>query len=184
MDLKQAIKNYNSTTEQETKDKEIFLKYINTFDDVVTRDNDIVHFTSSAFIVNKSKTKVLMIYHNIYNSWCWVGGHADGDKDLIHVAIKETEEETGITNIKLLDNNIYAIDTLPVLGHIKHGKYISAHIHLSVAYLFEADENDDIRIKADENSNVKWVDINKVVEMSSEAHMKPLYAKIIEKLLK
>jgi len=184
MELKQAIQNYNPIIDQEIKDKEMFLKYINTFDDVVTRDNEIVHFTSSAFIVNESKTKVLMIYHNIYNSWCWVGGHADGETNLLGVAIRETEEETGIANVKVLDNSIYAIDTLPVLGHVKKGKYIPAHIHLSVVYLLEADENDIVRIKADENSNVKWIYIDKVVEMSSEAHMKPLYAKIIEKLSK
>jgi 8-oxo-dGTP pyrophosphatase MutT (NUDIX family) len=183
MDLKQAIQNYNSITDQEIKDKEMFLKYINTFDDVVTRNNQIVHFTSSAFIVNKTKTKVLMIYHNIYKSWCWVGGHADGDTDLMSVAIKETGEETGLKSVNVLDKNIYAIDTLPVLGHVKKGKYIPAHVHLSVAYLFEADEKDKITIKPDENSNICWIDINKVAQMSSEEYMKPLYTKIIQKLL-
>ena len=34
-----------------------------------------------------------MIYHNIYDSWAWVGGHADGDEDLVHVVKKEIEEQ-------------------------------------------------------------------------------------------
>ena len=61
---------------------------INKNDDVLVRDNEIAHITSSGFIVNKLRTKVLMIHHNIYNSWGWTGGHADGDEDLLYVAMK------------------------------------------------------------------------------------------------
>ena len=156
--------------------------YFDLFNDVVTRKNEIAHFTSSAFIVNNDMTKVLMIYHNIYNSWCWIGGHADGETDLLKVAIKETGEETGVTKLKVLDNNIYAIDTLPVLGHVKRGKYVSAHVHLSVAYVLMADDKEPIQIKEDENSAIGWIPIEKCVEMSTEPHMKPVYQKIINKL--
>lgn len=181
--LKEQIEKYIPVNEQEKKDKEFMLKTFEDFDDVLTRENEYLHFTSSAFVVNKNRDKVLMIYHNIYNSWGWTGGHADGEEDLLSVAIREVEEETSVKNIKVLNNReIVAIDTLPVAGHVKRGKYVDAHIHLSVAYVFEADENDEIKIKEDENSNVAWQDIEKAVELSTEPHMKPVYSKIIDKV--
>lgn len=181
--LKEQIKKYIPINEQEKKDKEFMLKVFEDFDDVLTRENEYVHFTSSAFVVNKNRDKVLMIYHNIYNSWGWTGGHADGEEDLLSVAIREVEEETSVKNVKVLNNGeIVAIDTLPVAGHVKRGKYVASHTHLSVAYVFEADENDQIRIKEDENSNVAWQDIDKAVELSTEPHMKPVYTKIIDKV--
>ena len=181
--LKEQIEKYVPINEQEKKDKEFMLKVFEDFDDVLTRENEYVHFTSSAFVVNKNRDKVLMIYHNIYNSWGWTGGHADGEEDLLSVAIREVEEETSVKNVKVLNNGeIVAIDTLPVAGHVKRGKYVASHTHLSVAYVFEADENDQIRIKEDENSNVAWQDIDKAVELSTEPHMKPVYTKIIDKV--
>lgn len=181
--LKEQIEKYIPINNQEEKDKEFMLKVFEDFDDVLTRENEYVHFTSSAFVVNKNRDKVLMIYHNIYNSWGWTGGHADGEEDLLSVAIREVEEETSVKNVKVLNNGeIVAIDTLPVAGHVKRGKYVASHTHLSVAYVFEADENDQIRIKEDENSNVAWQDIDKAVELSTEPHMKPVYTKIIDKV--
>lgn len=181
--LKEQIEKYVPINDQEKKDKEFMLKVFEDFDDVLTRENEYVHFTSSAFVVNKNRDKVLMIYHNIYNSWGWTGGHADGEEDLLSVAIREVEEETSVKNVKVLNNGeIVAIDTLPVAGHVKRGKYVASHTHLSVAYVFEADENDQIRIKEDENSNVAWQDIDKAVELSTEPHMKPVYTKIIDKV--
>ena len=88
MGLKEQIEKYSPYNEQEINDKEMMLKYIDTFEDVLTRDNKMCHFTASNWIVNKERTKVLMIYHNIYKSWAWTGGHADGDEDLLHVALK------------------------------------------------------------------------------------------------
>ena len=96
---------------------------------MLVRENEIAHMTSSGFIVNKDRTKVLMIHHNIYNSWGWTGGHADGDSDLIAVAIKEAKEETGIKNANPITNDICSIDILPVNSHIKKGKYVASHLH-------------------------------------------------------
>lgn len=176
------IKNYVPYNEQEKKDQEMMLSCIKTFEDVLTRDNTVAHITSSSFVVNKARTKALMVYHNIYNSWSWTGGHADGDADLLAVAIREVKEETGVENISAVFPEIFSLDVLPVLGHSKKGSYVSAHLHLSVAYLLEADEEDPLIIKADENSDVRWIPINKVNEFSNEPHMRKVYGKLIAKM--
>lgn len=178
-----SIIRYEPFNEQEEKDKEIILKCINTFDDVLTRNNEIAHMTSSAFVINKSRDKVLMIYHNIYNSWSWTGGHTDGDNDLLKVAIKELEEETGVKDIKILLSSIFSLDVLQVKSHIKKGMYVSPHLHLSVAYLIEANEEEKLVVKEDENSGVKWIPIDKLYEFTKkEPHMQELYIKFIEKI--
>ncbi len=63
--LKNNIEKFKPFNEQEEVDKRIMLKYIYDFDDVLTRQNEYGHFTSSAFVLNKERTKMLMIYHNI-----------------------------------------------------------------------------------------------------------------------
>ena len=88
MDLRKQIEQYIPYNEQEENDKKMMLEYIDKFDDVITRDNKMCHFTASNWIVNKDRTKILMAYHNIYKSWAWTGGHVDGDTDLLHVAKK------------------------------------------------------------------------------------------------
>ena len=143
-ELRERIVNYVPYDEQEESDKKYILKFIDTFDDVLTRKNIFGHFCSSAFVVNKNRSKVLMIYHNIYNSWAWPGGHADGESDLLGVAMREVMEETGIKNLKPLSKDFYAIDVLPVKSHIKRGKFVSSHIHLNATYIFEADENEEL----------------------------------------
>lgn len=182
MEIRKLIEGFQPFNEQEEKDKKVILKYIDTFDDVLTRDNEFAHMCSSGFVVNKSRDKALMIYHNIYDSWAWTGGHVDGETDLLGVALREAQEETGIKNIRPLSTEIFLLDTLPVLGHVKRGKYVPAHVHLSIGYLLEADDTEMLVIKEDENSGVEWIPINQIVEKSSELYMKPLYEKAIKKL--
>ena len=181
MNYIEEIEKYVPINEQEIKDKEIILNYIRNNKDVLTRENEVAHITSSGFIVNKTRDKVLMIHHNIYNSWGWTGGHADGDSDLIKVSIKEAKEETGIKEARPITNDICSIDILPVNAHIKRGKYVASHLHLSVAYILEADENEELVVKEDENSGVKWVDIDKVLDLTNEEYMKNVYKKLIDK---
>ena len=183
--LKENIKNFKPYNEQEEVEKRIMSNYLNDFDDTLTRQNEYGHFTSSAFVLNKQRTKILMIYHKIYNSWAWVGGHSDGDSDLLYVAIKEAKEETGIKNVVPIFNNIYSIEIINVNGHEKKGKYVGSHVHLNVTYLLEADENEEIHIKEDENSGVKWVPINEILNTTSEQWVRDrVYAKIIDKMKK
>ena len=183
--LKENLEKFIPYNEQEEVERKIMLKYINDFDDVLTRQNEYGHFTSSAFVLNKERTKILMIYHKIYNSWAWTGGHSDGDSDLLYVAMKESKEETGIKNVKPISKDIYSLELITVNGHEKRGKYVGSHVHLNVTYLLEADENEETHIKEDENSGVKWVPINKIIEASSEPWVKDrVYSKIIDKMKK
>ena len=182
MKIREEIEKYIPYNEQEISDKELMLKYIDIFDDVLTRENKMCHFTSSSWIVNKDRTKVLMIYHNIYKSWAWTGGHADGDSDLLNVALKEAKEETGLNNLKLLSNGIYGLQILTVDSHIKRGKFISSHLHLDCCFLFEANEEDELKIKEDENSGVKWFKIDEATKITNEEKMKPIYEKLNSKI--
>lgn len=182
MDWIEAINNYNPCNEQEKTDKELTLKYIEMFDDLLTRENQLVHMTSSSLIVNKSRDKVLMVHHNIYNSWSWTGGHADGESDLLQVAVNEAKEETGIADVYPVNGDILSLDIIPVQGHMKKGKYVSPHLHISAAYLLEADENERLSVKHDENSDVKWIPIQDMVAASDEPHMRKIYRKIISKI--
>lgn len=133
--------------------------------------------------MNREYDKVLMIYHNIYHSWAWTGGHADGEEDLLAVAIREAEEETGVTGIVPIKDGIYSLEILTVDGHEKRGAYVPSHLHLNITYLLEADEEAVLRIKPDENSGVKWFPLEEALKASSEPWMvERVYKKLNEKL--
>ena len=119
MSLKEDLLAYQPFNEQEEKDREVMLALLDTQPDIFERKNRVAHFTASAWLVNQAHDKVLMIYHNIYHSWAWTGGHADGDQDLLHVALKEAREETGITNLKPVSEGIFSLEMLTVDGHVR-----------------------------------------------------------------
>ena len=181
MKVKKEILRYKPFNDQEREDKKIILNYIDIFDDCLTRQNEIGHFTSSAWILNKKRDKVLFIYHNIYNSWGWVGGHADGEEDLLKTAIREAKEETGLDEVYPISEDIFSLEILAVDSHYKKGKFIASHIHLNVTYLLEADEASNLKVKEDENSAVKWFYINDAINASNEECMKKIYLKLEDK---
>jgi len=182
INLLESIESYRPFNEQEEKDKEVMINFIKTMDNVLTRENRIAHFTASAWVLNKDKSKVLMIYHNIYNSWSWTGGHADGEENLLEVAIREVQEETGVSKVIPITKEIFSIEIVTVDGHIKRGEYVSSHLHVNVTFLLEADDEEKLLVKEDENSGVKWFLLEDAVKASSEPWMRVIYAKLNEKL--
>lgn len=179
--IKQVIE-FIPTTEQESQDKKIILEYIEKFpQNILLRENEFAHITSSGFVMNKAMDKVLMIHHNIRNTWAWTGGHVDGDTDFLHVAVKEAKEETGIRTVTALTKNIVSIDILPVYGHIKRDKYVSAHLHLSIAYVLIASETETLIVKEDENTGVSWFSVDTFTEDFFDARDVYLYNKLIHR---
>ena len=183
MNLKEKIAGYVPGNEQEEKDRAIMLRYLELAPDVLTRQNRIAHFTASSWILNKEHTKVLMIYHNIYRSWSWTGGHADGEEDLLAVAVREASEETGIEHFHVLREDIFSLEILTVDGHEKRGEYVPSHLHLNLTYLLEADDGSELIVKPDENSGFKWFLPEEAVSDSTEPWMRErIYRKLNRKL--
>ena len=181
MDLRKQIEEFVPFNEQEESDKKYFLKFIDTFDDVLTRNNVFGHFSSSAFVVNKERNKMLIVYHIINDGWIYPGGHADGEEDLLSVAVREVEEETGL-KAKVLDEKIYAIQANSVQPHIKRGKFVSAHTHLDVIYIMEADDSIPLVYREDESKGVKWIPFEQAEDNTMVPFIRPIHKKIIEKL--
>lgn len=181
MKIRNDIEKYNPVNEQEKKDKEYFLKFIDTFDDVLTRNNMFGHFSSSAFVVNKKRDKMIVVYHIIHDGWIYPGGHADGESDLLSVAVREVEEETGLKT-KVLDSEIFAIQANSVVSHIKNKKFVPAHTHFDVIFLLEADDTIPLVYNKDESKGVKWIYFDDSENDDIVSFVKPIHKKLINKL--
>lgn len=182
MNYIKQLNDFKPANEQEEQDKKVILDYIEKYQhNVLLRENYVAHITSSGFIMNKDLTKALMVHHNILNKWAWTGGHADGDEGLLRVAIKEAKEETGIVDVAPISDEIMSIDILPVPAHRKNGVYINTHLHLSIAYVLVANENEETTIKEDENSGVSWIPVEEFTKDNFNDYDTYLYGKLIKR---
>lgn len=180
--LIRQIENYLPFNEQEARDKVQMLAFLRSSTQLLTRDNTVAHLTASAWVVSPDRSQVIMVYHNLYRSWAWMGGHADGDSDLLRVAKKEVMEECGLQELTVVSSDIFSLEILCVDGHEKKGNYLSSHLHLNVTYLFEADPSQPLQIKPDENSGVAWVKVEDINEKSNEAWFRErIYSKLCQK---
>ena len=185
MSIYEDIARYEPFNEQEARDKAVILRFLEQNDDAFLRENRIAHMTASAWVVNPARDKVLMVYHKIYDSWSWTGGHADGEEDLLSVALREVTEETGVQGVRPVTPEIFSLEVVTVDGHEKRGAYVSSHLHLNLTYLLEADDTEPLRICEDENKGVAWFGLDEALAASTEPwFVKRIYGKLNEKLKK
>jgi len=184
MNYIKAFDTYTPSCEQEMMDQQLILHFIHHNENALDRTNLAAHVTSSAFVVNHDMTKILFAYHKIYDSWAWVGGHADGNPDLLEVAIQEAKEETGISKVVPYSNEIFTLDVIQVTNHIKHGKYVPDHLHLNASFLLVANEKETLTINHAENTGVAWFSIDDIFNHVSEKRMIAVYQKAFDKIKK
>ena len=160
--MKSRIELINSLSSYKTEFKEEqlfvpqFLSLLQS-DRCYHRDHLPGHITGSAWIVNKDKTHVLLIHHNNLNRWLQPGGHADGDENVLGVAIREANEETGLVNLTQLQPGVFDLDVHP----IPERKGFPQHLHFDVRFLFQASLNDELKI-SEESSDLKWINLTEV----------------------
>ena len=120
------------------------------------------HITGSAWIVNSSKTKALLVHHAKLNKWVQPGGHADGEENVLNVALREAEEETGLKSIKptpaIFDLDIH---TIPAR------KDFPQHLHYDIRFLVEGDESENILV-SHESYDVKWISFLELEKFTTE----------------
>ncbi len=168
MTLQDEIRAFMPRCEQEALDRAQMLRFMADHEDYLERGNLVAHMTTSIWTVNRARTKTLMVYHNIYDSWSWVGGHADGCPDLRSVALRELREETGVTSGRLVGDEILSLETLTVDGHIRRGTYVPSHLHFLGRYCASVT---DVHLQG-----VGWTGASSALEFGTTGQSKRLEA--------
>ena len=182
-ELLRQLRIFSPGNEQEERDRAELLRRLESGEELLTRDNASAHLTASAWVVNPGRDRVLMAYHDLYDSWAWLGGHADGDARLWAVALREVEEESGAAGARLLSPDIFSVEILTVDGHEKRGRYVSSHLHLNVTYLVELDDRQSLHNRPGENSRVAWFTPEGAVAASTEPWFRErVYTKLNRRL--
>ncbi|MBE6762801.1 MAG: NUDIX domain-containing protein [Ruminococcaceae bacterium] len=185
MSFIQDIDRYRPENEQERNDQRQIIEYIRTHPFCLSRKDGVAHITVSVWTVNQTFTKTLMVYHKLYDSWSWIGGHADSNNDLKAVALQELCEETGIADAKLFSDEIFSMELLPVSGHFKDGRYLPSHLHLNITYLAVANETTPLTVNEHENTAVRWFSFEEALSASTEPWMvETVYKKLINKTVR
>ena len=161
--LKQLLKTYIQKNPYEVSAIKM-LNFFDNYDSCFEKDNLPGHFTGSAWIISPNKNKILMTHHKKLNMWLQLGGHADGEKDLKSVAIKEAKEESGFNNFSILSEEIFDLD----IHNIEPMNEEPKHLHYDVRFLLEADPNEQNIIISEESHDVKWIHLDDVLKYNSE----------------
>jgi 8-oxo-dGTP pyrophosphatase MutT (NUDIX family) len=120
------------------------------------------HVTGSAWVVSPARDKVLLLHHRKHDQWFQPGGHADGDADILRVALRETSEETGLdhSHIRLVDGAVFDVDVHAIPASHRGPR----HEHFDIRFLVEMD---DMPIPGnDESHDILWVPLHQVLRFN------------------
>ncbi len=171
--LLDLLEKHSPIDENELKMRNETIEFVKTNEDCFKRELLIGHVTGSAWIVNDARTHVLMTHHWKLNRWFQPGGHCDGEPDVLKVALKEANEETGLKNLNVVDGQVYDVD----IHQIPERKGIPAHYHYDIRFLIEGDMNEQLII-TEESNDLAWVSLEKIAEHNDSESIMRMVRKI------
>ena len=121
------------------------------------------HFTASCWLVDRSGERTLLTHHRKLGMWLQLGGHADGERDLQVVALKEAEEESGLRGLSIAAG-IFDLDRHLIPAH----KDVPAHWHYDVRYVVHAGEDEAYTV-SEESHDLAWRLISDVAQEADES---------------
>jgi 8-oxo-dGTP pyrophosphatase MutT (NUDIX family) len=129
------------------------------------------HMTGSAWVVDLEREHVLLTHHRKLNRWLQMGGHADGDPDLLAVAMREAREESGLTRVRVLSETPFDVDVhlIPERGAE------AAHYHHDVRFLMEADREEPF-VVSEESHALAWV---RIEELAARVDLEESLARMV-----
>ncbi|MCH4888041.1 NUDIX domain-containing protein [Acidaminobacter sp. JC074] len=158
-----ALKRYRAFDLQERDMVTKTIEYLKSTDDYLGKVNPKGHITGSAWIVNKTRDKVLLTHHLKLNIWVQLGGHTELDESVESSAYREGIEESGLEYLTLVEEGIYDVD----VHLIPKRKSEQAHYHYDIRFIYEADDRGPLKV-SDESHDLKWVPVNKIEEYTKE----------------
>lgn len=154
--LIKKLQQYCPVASEEILFKERILEFIKQYENCFERSLEIGHITASTWLLNKDKSKALLMHHTKLDKWFQLGGHCDGDPDTLNVAIKEAIEESGIQNIAPLSEKIFDIDIHLIPANSKEKE----HYHYDVRFLLYVTSDEQI-VQNHESKQLQWIGKNK-----------------------
>jgi 8-oxo-dGTP pyrophosphatase MutT (NUDIX family) len=142
------------------------IRFVQAHPDCLLRSCVPGHLTGSAWVVSPDQSRTLLTHHLKLDKWLQLGGHADGDGNLLEVAWREACEESGLARIRALSTKIFDLDR----HWIPPRKTDPGHYHYDLRFLFEADPREPLAISA-ESRDLAWVELGRVALLNPEESM-------------
>lgn len=170
LNLIELLNNYHPSDLKEKKYKNEMIEFLKKNDVFLGKENKKGHITASSIIVSKNRNEVLFTYHKKLNKWLQLGGHTEINEHILESALREAKEESGLKNIKIINEKIFDIDIHKIPKY--HNE--EEHFHYDIRFLFEADRKDLIKI-SNESKDLKWIKIDEIRKYTnSESIIRPI----------
>ncbi|HEX2946114.1 MAG TPA: NUDIX hydrolase [Clostridia bacterium] len=165
--------NYHPIDDNEIAFKKQIIDFVENNELFLGDRNSAGHITGSAWVVNYNRNKVLLTHHKVLNKWLQTGGHTEEGENVKAAAIREAMEESGLTSLKFMSDNIFDIDVhrIPAKGEKPE------HYHYDIRFLLEADEREEITV-SQESKDVKWVELDKIEQFNDSESIVRMKKKI------
>lgn len=150
------------------------IRFVETHADALLRACLTGHLTGSAWVVDATRTRTLLTHHRKLDKWLQLGGHADGDSDLLAVALREAQEESGLTRLRVVSAEIFDLDRHLIPAR----KSEPEHYHYDLRFMIEADPAEPL-VVTNESKDLAWVEIARVTSLNPEESM----ARMVRKTL-
>lgn len=147
------------------------MAFIEEHDDCFSSKLQIGHATGSGWVVDSDRTHAILVHHATLNKWLQPGGHADGDPEILRVAIREVREETGL-NVRAVSPEVFDLDS----HEIPATDTVPAHVHHDICFLLEDGHRDSL-IASAESRDIRWVALDKVALLTTDASILRMVAK-------
>ncbi|RZA37295.1 MAG: NUDIX hydrolase [Lysobacteraceae bacterium] len=162
--LEAQLADYLCRWPEESGVVQAFVELLEDTLDPFRRERLAGHFTSGAWLVSADGVRILMTHHRKLGRWLQLGGHADGERDMGQVALKEAQEESGLTGLAVEGEAIFDLDR----HWIPERKEVPGHWHYDVRYVVRAGEDENY-VVSEESLDLAWRSIAEVALDADES---------------
>lgn len=153
--LLDLLENYDPTAEEQPY-KDRMIEFLEQNEHAFERTLSKGHVTASAWLISNDALQALLMHHAKLDLWVQLGGHCDGESDVLAVAIKEAQEESGIRDIAPVSVEIFDIDIHTIPARFKE----PAHEHFDVRFILQV-ISDEQFVKNSESKELRWIGLDK-----------------------